>query len=70
MPSRTVDESIKIREMIEAALDNGAASPTQVLEWIEQRKDKSFDAPSLPTISRIMKDKGYRPAGKDWDRKK
>lgn len=69
MPSRTIDESIQIRKWIEAALDAGAASPTQVLEWIEQQKNKDMESPSLPTISRIMKEKGYKPIGARWEKK-
>ena len=70
MPGRKFEESLKIREWIEAALGSGAKSPSQVLEWIEQNKSKETYAPSLATIGRIMKeDLGYVPIDKRWEKK-
>lgn len=68
MSGRTLEESIKIRKWIEAALSDGKQSPTQILEWIEQRKSKEMDSPSLSTISRIMQEKGYKPTGNKWEK--
>jgi hypothetical protein len=70
MPGRTFDEMQKYREMIEAALNSGEDSPTRVLEWIEQRKSKGVEPPSLATIGRIMRDMGYQPTGIRWELQK
>lgn len=68
MPARTIEQSIQFRKWVDAALIDGADSPTKILEWIEQRKTKEFPAPSLPTISSILKDKGYKPTGSKWEK--
>jgi hypothetical protein len=70
MPGRTFDEQLQFRNWIEAALKDGEDSPTRVLEWIEQRKSKGTDSPSLATISRIMRDMGYRPTDARWEKVK
>lgn len=70
MPGRTLEYSNRIREWIENALEAGEDSPSRVLEWIEQRKAKGEEVPALPTISRIMKDMGYKPTGIKWEKQK
>lgn len=60
MPARTIAESIKFRERVEAALADGVETPTEVLEWIEKHKDKGEAVPSLPTIVKIMGEFGYK----------
>jgi hypothetical protein len=70
MPARTIAESIQFRKWVDAALADGAASPSQILEWIEQRKSKETGSPSLPTISKILREKGYEPTGNRWEQKK
>jgi hypothetical protein len=69
MPGRKFEESQQIRTWIESALADGADSPTNVLEWIEQRKSKGEDAPALATIGRIMRDMGYIPVDGRWIKK-
>lgn len=69
MPGRSFDEMLKIRKWIEAALSSGEDSPTRVLEWIEQRKSKDINSPSLATIGRIMRSMGYRPTDARWEKK-
>jgi hypothetical protein len=69
MPGRTFVEMQKIRTWIEAAISSGEDSPTRVLEWIEQRKNKEIESPSIATISRIMRDMGYEPTDKRWEKK-
>jgi hypothetical protein len=69
MPGRPIEESIKIRSWIEAALQSGEDNPTSVLEWIEQRKNKDIPSPSLATVGRIMRDMGYEPTGIKWAKK-
>jgi hypothetical protein len=68
MTGRSIQRSIKYREWIEKALDAGDDSPSRVLEWIEQRKAKGEETPALPTVSRIMKDMGYKPTGIRWEK--
>jgi hypothetical protein len=68
MPARTIQQSIQFRKWVDAALEDGATSPSQILEWIEQRKSKEFPAPSLPTISKILEEKGYKPTGRKWEK--
>jgi hypothetical protein len=68
MTGRSIQRSIKYREWIEKALDAGEDSPSRVLEWIEQRKAKGEETPALPTVSRIMKDMGYKPTGIRWEK--
>ncbi len=70
MPGRKFEESQQIRIWIESALENGAESPTQVLDWIEQRKSKGDDSPALATIGRIMRDMGYIPVDRRWQKVK
>ena len=70
MSGRKMEESIQIRRWIEAALRAGCTSPSRVLEWIEQEKDDGMDSPTLPTIGRVMKEKGYKPTGIKWEKKK
>jgi hypothetical protein len=67
MTGRTFEQMQKIREWIEAALRSGEDSPTGVLEWIEQRKNKDTKSPSLATVGRIMRDMGYKPTGIKWE---
>jgi hypothetical protein len=69
MPGRSFEEMQKYRKWIEAALSEGEDSPTRVLEWIEQRKNKSVKSPSLATVGRIMRDMGYRPTDTRWEKK-
>jgi hypothetical protein len=70
MPRGTFERSLQIRNWIEAALGNGAKSPSQVLEWIEQHKSKGTESPSLATIGRVMKEElGYVPIDKRWEKK-
>jgi hypothetical protein len=70
MPRGTFERSVQIRTWIESALTDGAKSPSQVLEWIEQHKSKETEAPSLATIGRIMKEElGYTPIDKRWEKK-
>jgi hypothetical protein len=69
MPGRNFKEMQKIRTWIEAALSSGEDSPTRVLEWIEQKKNRDTESPSLATIGRIMRDMGYRPTGIRWEKK-
>jgi hypothetical protein len=70
MPGRNFEYSVQIRAWIEAALADGAKSPSQVLEWIEQRKTKGTDTPSLATIGRVMKEElGYKPIDRQWVKK-
>jgi hypothetical protein len=68
MPARTIEQSIQFREWVDKALSDGCDSPTQVLEWIEQRKNKGEASPSLPTVSKIMRDRGYKPTGAKWEK--
>lgn len=70
MPGRSFEQSQKIREWIDRALVSGAESPTQVLDWIEQHKDKGEDAPALATIGRIMREMGYIPVDRRWQKKR
>jgi hypothetical protein len=70
MPGRSFEEMQQIRKWIEAALSSGEDSPTRVLEWIEQRKNKEIESPSLATIGRIMRDMGYEPTGIRWELQK
>lgn len=70
MTGRTFEQSQKIRSWIVSAIGDGADSPARVLEWIERRKDKDEDAPSLGTISRIMTEElGYKRTSADWIKK-
>ena len=69
MPGRTFEDMQKIRKWIEAALGEGEDRPIRVLEWIEQRKSKDIQSPSLATIGRIMRDMGYEPTGIKWEKK-
>jgi hypothetical protein len=69
MPGRSFVDMQKIRTWITAALSSGEDSPTRVLEWIEQRRDKEVESPSLATIGRIMRDMGYEPTGIKWEKK-
>lgn len=69
MPGRKFEEMQDYREMIETALESGEDSPTRVLEWIEQRKKKKINSPSIATIARIMRDMGYEPTDKRWEKK-
>jgi hypothetical protein len=69
MTGRPFGEMQKIRKWIEAALSSGEDSPTSVLEWIEQKKNKDTESPSLATIGRIMRDMGYAPTGIKWEKK-
>jgi hypothetical protein len=69
MPRGTFERSVQIRTWIEAALADEAESPSQVLEWIEQRKGKGVEAPSLATIGRIMREMGYIPIDRVWQKK-
>jgi hypothetical protein len=68
MPGRTIAESIKIRDWIVAALGVGCENPSQVLEWIEQRKDRKTESPTLSTIGRIMREMGYHPTSNRWEK--
>jgi hypothetical protein len=70
MPARTIQQSIQYRKWVDAALRDGADSPTRILEWIEQHKSEDMPSPSLPTVSKIMKDKGYKPTGARWELQK
>jgi hypothetical protein len=70
MPGRTFEEQTQYRKWIEAALDDGEDSPTRVLEWIEQRKSKGTESPSLATIGRIMREMGYKPTDVRWEKVK
>jgi hypothetical protein len=69
MPGRTFKEMEKIRVWIEAALADKCDSPSQVLDWIEQRKSKDTKPPTLPTIGRIMREMGYEPVDARWEKK-
>jgi len=70
MTGRTFEASTQIRNWITSALEDGAKSPSQVLEWIEQHKSKTMESPSIATISRIMReDLGYTPIDKRWEKK-
>jgi hypothetical protein len=69
MPGRTFEDQSKIRNWIASALMDGEDSPTRVLEWIEQRKLKGFESPSIATISRIMREMGYEPIDARWEKK-
>lgn len=68
MPSRTIEESIAIREWIGKALDAGEDSPRRVKEYIEQNSDLT-PPPSIATIGNIMKELGYSPLGVKWVKK-
>ena len=63
-------ESIQFRKWVDAAIREGVTSPSRVLEWIEQHKSEETEAPSLPTISKILREKGYEPTGIKWEQKK
>jgi hypothetical protein len=67
MPSRTLKESLAIREGIAEALDKGHDSPRGVLEYIEQHS--TIKPPSIATIGNIMREMGYSPIGVKWVRK-
>jgi hypothetical protein len=69
MPGRTFEDMQKIRKWIEAALSEKCDSPSQVLEWIEQRSNKTIEPPTLPTIGRIMREMGYEPVDARWAKK-
>jgi hypothetical protein len=69
MPGRSYEDMQKYRKWIEAALLSGEDSPTSVLEWIEQKKNKDTESPSLATIGRIMREMGYEPTGIKWEQK-
>jgi hypothetical protein len=69
MPARTIKVSIQYRSWVDAALADGCESPSQVLEWIEQKKGRGQPSPSLPTISKIMRERGYEPIDKRWEKK-
>ena len=70
MPGRSFEEMQKYRKWIDAALLSGEDSPTRVLEWVEQKKNKDIPSPSLATIGRIMRDMGYEPTGIKWEKTK
>lgn len=67
MPNRTEADSVAIRKLIQSALKDGANSPRKVQTWIEQNAD--IEAPSIPTISGVMREEGYEPAGYIWTKK-
>jgi hypothetical protein len=67
MPNLTEAERTAARKWIVAALRDGANSPRKVQTWIEQNSD--IDAPSIPTISSVMRDEGYKPIGFVWEKK-
>ena len=71
MPGRTTFvQSQQYRDWIEKAIEDGADSPTKILEWIERQKEKGEEAPSLATISRIMTEEmGYKRRRADWIKK-
>jgi len=66
--TRTIEESIEIREWIKAAVGAGCKNPSAVLEWLEQRMNDKVKSPSVSTIGRIMTDMGYKPTGIKWEK--
>jgi hypothetical protein len=71
MSGRPFEESQKIRELIKAALEDGATGPARVVNWIEQRANEDFDVPSIATVGRIMREElGYSPTGSRWEKSK
>jgi hypothetical protein len=69
MPGRTFEDMQLIRKWIEAAILSGEDSPARVLEWIEQRKSKDVESPAFATVARIMREMGYEPVNKRWEKK-
>jgi hypothetical protein len=67
MPYKSQREIQIMERWIEAALKAGADSPRRVMEWIAQNADS--ESPSIPTITKYMREKGYEPAGYKWERK-
>jgi NADH:ubiquinone oxidoreductase subunit E len=65
MPQQEIDD---MRKWVLAALKAGADSPRRVLEWIAQNSEKR--SPSIPTISKIMREEGYEPVGYVWEKTK
>ena len=68
MPSRTIEESIAIREWITKALAAGKDSPRTIKEYIEQYSELDRP-PSVATIGNILKEQGYVPLGVRWQKK-
>jgi NADH:ubiquinone oxidoreductase subunit E len=68
MPNRSMPVNEEMRKWVVTALKAGADSPRRVLEWIAQNADKR--SPSIPTISKIMREEGYEPVGYIWEKVK
>jgi NADH:ubiquinone oxidoreductase subunit E len=68
MPNMPQQEIDYMRKWVLAALKAGADSPRRVLEWIAQNSEKR--SPSIPTISKIMREEGYEPVGYVWEKTK
>ena len=61
----TFERSQEIREQIKKAIDAGMETPAQIAGWIGK------DAPSLATISRIMREEmGYVKIETEWKKGK
>ena len=66
MPYKSPTEIEQMEKWMDAALEDGADSPRRVLEWIAQ--NSKIEPPSIPTISKYMREHGYKPAGYRWEK--
>jgi hypothetical protein len=68
MTRKSMEDIEEMRKWVLAALKAGSDSPRRVLEWIAQNASK--ESPSIPTISKIMREEGYEPVGYKWEKAK
>jgi DNA-binding phage protein len=68
MPRPTFDESQRMRELIQKAVDAGMSTPSDVYRWLVLHK---ADAPTIATISRIMQEEmGFVRTPTEWKKGK
>jgi hypothetical protein len=68
MPGRKLADSIRFREWVQSAIDHECKTPMQVLTYIERVAKKGEAVPALPTVSRIMREIGYKPPDDEWEK--
>lgn len=66
MAGQPIQQSIQFREWIRKALDAGCSSPTQVAQYIHDKKWSP--SPTIPTIQKIMREFKYKPFPPVWQK--
>lgn len=63
MPGRTIEEILQIRQWVADAIEAGANTPNDIIEWVNRKHN---DAPALATVIKIMRQHGFSYVDGEW----